>query len=152
MLGGWQVSGIISVADGNPVNLLISGDNARLRLSRPAEQSPNLISGMDNDPILGGPTQYWSPDSFERALVGTLGNLGRNTGTSPGMANFDFSLLKNINVAEEAAVQFRAEFFNIFNRTNLGLPSRAVDSSSFGRIRTTNTTSRQIQLGLKVLF
>ena len=140
------------MADGNPVNLLVSGDQARLRLSRPAEQSPNLISGMDNDPIQGGPEQYWSPDSFERAPVGTLGNLGRNTGTSPGLANVDFSILKNFGVAEEADIQFRAEFFNVFNRTNLGLPSRTVTSSAFGRITRTNTTARQIQLGLKLLF
>ena len=152
VLGGWQVSGIITAADGNPVNLVVSGDQARLRLSRPAEQSPNLKPGADNDPFLGDPRQFWSPDSFERAPVGTLGNLGRNTATTPGMANFDFSLMKNFNVAEEASVQFRAEFFNIFNRTNFGVPTRTTTSSSFGRIRSTNTTSRQIQLGLKVLF
>ncbi|MCH8819447.1 MAG: TonB-dependent receptor [Acidobacteria bacterium] len=152
LLGGWQVSGIISLSQGNPVNLLVSGDRARLRLSRPAEQSPDLIPGSDNDPILGGPDQYWSPDSFQPAPIGTLGNLGRNTGTSPGSAIVDLALLKNFNVMEEASVQFRAEFFNIFNRTNLGLPNRTVTSSSFGRITSTNTTARQIQLALKFLF
>ncbi len=152
VLGGWQVSGIISLSDGNPVNLLVSGDRARLRLSRPAEQSPDLIPGSDNDPILGGPDQFWSPDSFQPAPIGTLGNLGRNSGTSPGSANVDFALLKNFDVVEEASIQFRAEFFNIFNRTNLGLPNRTTTSSNFGRITRTNTTSRQIQLGLKFLF
>jgi hypothetical protein len=162
LLGGWQVSGIVTLAGGNPVNLTVSFDRANLDLSRPAEQNPNLNSGADNNPILSdgrNPDKYWSPDSFSLHPAGVLGNLGRNTGTGPGLANFDFSLLKNISVTEDASIQFRAEFFNILNRTNFRNPSARVftnsrgnPSGSFGRITGTATTNRQIQLGLKFLF
>ena len=162
LLGGWQVSGIVTLAAGNPVNLTVSFDRANLDLSRPAEQNPNLNSGANNNPVLDNgrnPDKYWSSDSFSLHPAGVLGDLGRNTGTGPGMANFDFSLLKNFSVMEDASIQFRAEFFNIFNRTNFRNPrariftnARGRPSGSFGRITGTATTNRQIQLGLKFLF
>ena len=162
LLGGWQVSGIITLAGGNPNNLTVGFDRANLDLSRPAEQNPNLNSGANNDPILSdgrNPDKYWSPDSFSLHPSGVLGDLGRNTGTGPGLANFDFSLNKSFSVTEDASIQFRTEFFNILNRTNFSNPSRNVfsntsgrPSGSFGRITSTATTGRQIQLGLKFLF
>ncbi|MDA2933937.1 hypothetical protein MYX82_06295 [Acidobacteria bacterium AH-259-D05] len=162
LLAGWQVSGIVTVANGNPTNINVGFDRAQLDLSRPAEQSPNLVPGTDNNPVLSDgndPRRYWDPSSFELQPAGTLGNLGRNTGIGPGFANVDFSLLKNFSVAEDTNLQFRAEFFNIFNRSNFDNPSRTVfrssrgrPSGSFGRIRRTATTSREIQLALKFLF
>jgi hypothetical protein len=162
LLGGWQVSGIMTLADGNPVNLTVSFDRANLDLSRPAEQNPNLNSGANNNPVLSDgrdPDKYWSGDSFSLHPAGVLGDLGRNTGTGPGQINFDFSLLKNVSVTEDASIQFRAEFFNILNRTNFSNPRATVftntsgnASGSFGRITTTAGTNRQIQLGLKILF
>ena len=64
------------------------------------------------DPITGEeiPDPDWQPGFF--------GNVGRNTLTSPGLATFDLSIFKNINVSENTRFQFRAEFFNIFNRKN----------------------------------
>ncbi|MEE8350378.1 MAG: hypothetical protein V3R94_12455, partial [Acidobacteriota bacterium] len=162
LLGGWQISGIMTLADGNPVNLTVSFDRANLDLSRPAEQNPNLNSGANNNPVLADgrdPDKYWSGDSFSLHPAGVLGDLGRNTGLGPGQINLDFSLLKNVSVTEDTSVQFRAEFFNILNRTNFSNPRATVftntsgtASGSFGRITTTATTNRQIQLGLKFLF
>jgi len=97
LLGGWQVGGIVTLAEGNPVNLNISFDRAQLDLSRPAEQNPDLRSGADSNPVLSdgrNPSKYWSGDSFQLHPAGVLGNLGRNTGTGPGYTNVDFSLMK----------------------------------------------------------
>ena len=97
------------------------------------------------------------------------GNLGRNTLRVPGVATFDFSLMKNIPISqwgEGTRLQFRAEFFNLFNRTNFDSPENRlfdrragnrtsfepVPDSSAGIIDETATTSRQIQFALKLEF
>ena len=96
----------------------------------------------------------WRPDYRE----GYFGNLGRNTLTGPGLATLDFSLLKNLNLSETKRLQFRAEFFNLFNHANFALPdfdpflSNGTRDSRAGKITSTNTTARQIQFGLKFIF
>ena len=88
---------------------------------------------------------------------GMFGTLGRNTFRGPGMHDVDLSLLKDTPLGtsrnpERAILQFRAEFFNVFNIVNFGLPSNTVLGPGFGEISRTSTPSRQIQLSLKVLF
>ena len=88
---------------------------------------------------------------------GYFGTLGRNTFRGPGYRNFDIALIKDTPFgtrggAELGTVEFRAEFFNIFNFTNFSLPSNVVRGSGFGYISKTAGTSRQIQFSLKVLF
>ncbi|MCZ6769598.1 MAG: carboxypeptidase regulatory-like domain-containing protein [Acidobacteria bacterium] len=163
ILGGWQTSGILNMNTGNPSFVSIRFNNSR-NLQIPsfnASERPDLIPGTDNNPVLGGPDQYLDPSSFVVATPGTMGNLGRNTITQPGLVTLDFSLVKNTYVSEQVNFQFRAEFFNIFNRANFAAPSTNVFSSSrnptrvsgsFGRITRTRTTSRQIQFALKILF
>ena len=68
--------------------------------------------------ILGSPNEYFNPNAFVVPAPGTYGNLGRDTLTGPGIANLDFSALKNTSLTERFRLQFRAEFFNIANRTN----------------------------------
>lgn len=161
ILGGWKVNGIITVADGNSVNILNNAavDRARMGISRPTDERPNLKPGADNNPVLGGPDKYFDSSPFELQEEGFFGNLGRNTAIGPGFANVDFSVLKDFALNEDRTIQFRAEFFNLFNRANFSNPSGTVfsnssgnPSGSFGRIRSTSTTSRQIQFALKFLF
>jgi hypothetical protein len=163
ILGGWQTSGILNLNTGNPSVVSIRFNNSRnlvIPSFNPSER-PNLVAGKDNNPVLGGPDKYLDASSFVVATPGTLGNLGRNTITQPGLATLDFSLVKNTYVSEEVNVQFRAEFFNIFNRANFAAPNGTVFSSSrsptrvsgsFGRITRTRTTARQVQFALKILF
>jgi hypothetical protein len=66
------------------------------------------------------PTQYYDPNAFVLGNPGFYGDVGRNTVIGPGVNTFDFSLFKNTSLAEEVNLQFRAEFFNIFNRANFG--------------------------------
>ena len=88
---------------------------------------------------------------------GRFGTLGRNTFRGPGYHDFDFALIKDTpfghrGSAELGTVEFRAEFFNVFNVVNFGLPSNIVRGSGFGIISKTAGSSRQIQFSLKVIY
>ena len=99
------------------------------------EQHPDFIPGPGcsspgdavipvNDPIPGHDIQYVKLECFNYPARFTWGNLGRNALRGPGLVNFDFSLLKNHALLnEKLQVQFRAEFFNLFNRSNFGIES-----------------------------
>jgi len=90
--------------------------------------------------------------------LGFFGSLGRNTFRGPAYYDFDFSLIKDTpvgtrsNGGELFIVQFRSEFFNLFNIVDMGLPSNTIKGSGFGQISKTAGTSRQIQFSLKLLF
>jgi len=88
---------------------------------------------------------------------GRFGTLGRNTFRGPAFHDFDFALIKDTPFghrgnAEFGTLEFRAEFFNIFNIVNFGLPSNIVTGSGFGIISKTAGTSRQIQFSLKIIY
>jgi Carboxypeptidase regulatory-like domain len=88
---------------------------------------------------------------------GRFGTLGRNTFRGPGLRNFDVALIKDTPFGrrgngEFATLEFRAEFFNIFNIVNFGLPSNIVRGSGFGLISKTAGPSRQIQFSLKLIY
>ena len=88
---------------------------------------------------------------------GRFGTLGRNTFRGPAFHDFDFALIKDTPFghrgnAELGTIEFRAEFFNIFNIVNFGLPSNIVSGSGFGIISKTAGSSRQIQFSLKVIY
>jgi Carboxypeptidase regulatory-like domain len=84
---------------------------------------------------------------------GVFGALGRDTFRGPPFHNFDIALLKEIPVHRESVkLQFRAEFFNVFNIVNFGLPANILLGPGFGEINHTAGTSRQIQFSLKLLY
>ena len=88
---------------------------------------------------------------------GRFGTLGRNTFRGPGFRNFDMALIKDTPFGrrgsrELGVLQFRAEFFNVFNIVNFGLPSNTVRGSGFGLISHTAGSSRQIQFSLKLIY
>ena len=82
----------------------------------------------------------------------TFGNEGRNDLVGPPFKNVDFSAFKDFSLLENAKLEFRSEFFNVFNHTNYGVPSNNVQSSSFGQILGANGNGREIQFALKVMF
>jgi hypothetical protein len=89
---------------------------------------------------------------------GVFGSLGRNTFRGPAFYDYDFSLIKDTPVGRRSAggelfdVQFRSEFFNLFNIVDMGLPANTIDGAGFGQISKTAGTSRQIQFSLKLLY
>jgi hypothetical protein len=90
--------------------------------------------------------------------AGRFGTLGRNTFRGPAYYDFDYAVIKDTPVGrrvsglERADVQFRGEFFNIFNVVNMGLPANTIEGSGFGEISKTAGTSRQIQFSLKLIY
>ena len=158
---GWQISGITTAASGNPFTVRIGFDNARsISFRGGGGLRPDLAPGANNNPIReNNPDQYFDPTNFLLPEAGFFGNLGRNTLIGPGLVNFDFAIVKRTSLLGERSLEFRAEFFNIFNRANFELPPNielfTPDGSSIpsaGRIVNTVTTSRQIQFGLKFVF
>jgi len=118
---------------------------------------PNLNPSFTGPVILGKQTQWFNPSAFVVPTVGTYGSLGRGTYNGPGLADVDMSLFKNTALSERVKLQFRAEFFNLLNRANLGTPNATAFSgtsisASAGLITTLATTPRQIQFGLKLIF
>jgi hypothetical protein len=88
---------------------------------------------------------------------GRFGTLGRDTFRGPGFRDFDVALIKDTpfgrrGKSEMGILEFRAEFFNIFNIVNFGLPSNIVRGTGFGLISKTAGTSRQIQFSLKLIY
>jgi hypothetical protein len=88
---------------------------------------------------------------------GRFGTLGRNTFRGPAFHNMDIALVKDTNFGHRGngdfgAIEFRAEFFNVFNIVNFGLPSNIVRGSGFGIISKTAGNSRQIQFSLKLIY
>ncbi len=78
--------------------------------------------------------------------------MGRNALRGPSFTNFDFSLQKNFPVAENKTFQLRADFFNLFNHPNFGLPTANMNSGQFGTITSMNGNSRLMQLALRFDF
>jgi hypothetical protein len=164
-LGGWQFGWIASRTSGLPFSARLGYDAARTQTNTPDYQSgqrPDLRSGARTNPVTGDPRCWVDITAFQRPQDGFLGNLGRNTIIGPDLANVNFSAVKRARLpfhGETAVVEFRAEFFNILNRTNFDLPA-ADRMEVFGRTSTREDVaritsagpSREIQFGLKVRF
>jgi len=158
LVANWQVSGIVTLQSGLPFTPQLSynpsNDGDTRNPVRPS-WNPNFTGKVVN----GGADQYFNPLAFMQPLNGTYGNVGRNILEGPSLKQFDLALAKRWNLSERAALQFRSEFFNLFNHTNLNTPNPVVyaaaagdPSPTAGVITSTATTSRQVQLGLKLLW
>jgi hypothetical protein len=163
--GGWQLGSIATYASGLPFSARLGYDAARTQTSTPDRQSgqrPDLVPGASNNPVTGDPRRWVDTRAFVRPQDGFLGNVGRNTIIGPDMSSVDFSVVKRTKVpalGEGAYLDFRAEFFNLFNRVNFDLPAaermeiftRTSAREDVGRI-TSAGKSREIQFGLKLRF
>ncbi len=155
-VSGWQVNAIGTFLSGFPFTPL-AGSN---RSGDGDTRNPDRVSinpAFTGSAITGDPNQWFNPAAFLLPAPGTYGNIGRGTLRGPGLADVDFSVFKNTGITEKTNLQFRAEFFNLFNRSNYGPPNTTVFSGtsvspSAGLITTTATNPRQIQLGLKLIF
>jgi len=159
LLGGWQLSGIVTLRSGVPFTPVLGFDRARaLPRSGGAGQRPDYAPGASAaTAVQGGYAQYFNPLAFQLPAEGTLGNVPRNALIGPGYATWDSSLVKNVRVGPRRRLQLRVEAFNLLNRTNFGLPATTVFNSagrvaSAGEITSPVGTARQIQLGVKFEF
>ncbi len=154
----WQISGIETMLSGLPFTPQLSYNPSNDGDSRNPVR-PSLNPAFSGPIIVGTPNEYFNPAAFIQPLNGTYGNAGRNMLRGPNQFETDFSLAKRIVFTERLNLQFRAEFFNIFNHTNFNTPNPVVytaatggPSPTAGVITSTATTSRQIQFGLKLLW
>ncbi|PYQ97361.1 MAG: hypothetical protein DMF96_14985, partial [Acidobacteria bacterium] len=164
VLGGWQLNGIVSLHTGYPFSPSIQTPNWSRsgNTSTNAEDRPSVKPGTDPRGIItGDPNQWFDVSAFVLQPQGTIGNTPRNFLRGPGFVNTDVSLVKNQTLAGNARLQFRLEVFNVFNRANFAAPTRSVFAgatqnevplATAGQILRTVNSSRQVQLGVKVLF
>jgi len=110
LIGGWQVNGILTLADGSPANLTTSLDQSRaanIHALNSQPDRPDLRVGANNNPYRDRDVNnYWDGSQFELQPAGFFGNLGRNTGIVPGVFNFDVSLVKTVPLDERRSIQF----------------------------------------------
>ena len=146
---GWQLSLIVQSQSGNPINIVTSNSavNGLTGTLRPDVTGPVAALGK---------VEGWF-DTSVFTPVARFGSLGRNVVIGPTFNNTDFSISKNTRLSENFRLQFRAEFFDIFNHANFGQPGNIVGSPAFGRITNTrfptgeSGSSRQIQFAIKLI-
>ncbi|MCI0354575.1 MAG: hypothetical protein L0099_05990, partial [Acidobacteria bacterium] len=149
IFGGWQSNGIFAVQSGTPFTPLTGGDTNCDGVDNSSDR-PNLVG----DPFSGvAAGSFFNPAAFASPVCAD-GTAGRNSLTGPGIANFDWSLNKKFQLGERANLEFRSEFFNLFNTPSRGTPVNVASDQNFGRVLNLRpgTNSRQIQFGLKLSF
>jgi hypothetical protein len=178
LVEGWQLSGILAANTGLPFNVIDGVDQSNqinaTNFPRP-NYAPNnsavigptgntIYPACNNQPIIGTAAMWFNPNCFSPQAFGTLGNFGREGLIGPGLFNLDTGVLKTTKIRESMTLQFRGEIFNVLNHTNLSLPfnnlftgtpgptATLTRSSNAGQIPTPAVSSREIQLGLKLIF
>ena len=156
-LGGWHLDGIATLMSGTPFTVFDSNDVA-------AEGSAPEITGFSaqRPNIVGNPNggsrkvnAWLDASAFQRldpiGNAGQFGTEGRNVNIGPAYADWDFGALKNFSVTESKQFQFRAELFNVLNRTNFRLPDSDISSPTFNHILAAQAP-RQVQFALKFMY
>lgn len=155
VLGGWEVSGIITAYSGRPFTAFdFFEDPAGIGVLgfSGATERPDLVGS----PQSGAPhtfTEWFNKSAFAEVPSGDIrpGNAPRGAIIGPGLQRWDISLFKNTKINERINTQFRAEAFNVFNHTNFDTVGTSFGFSSFGRV-TGVRDPRIMQLGLKLYF
>jgi hypothetical protein len=145
LAGDWQINGIVSLQSGLP--LVVRGANNR------AADRPDTLRNPELPADQRSISRWFDTTAFAQPPLFTYGNTSRTLPNvrGPGSASVDFSVFKSFRLAEQWRLQFRAEFFNFFNRVNFGLPNTTFTSGGFGAI-TSAGLGRRTQFGLKVVF
>ena len=161
VVGGWSVGSILTAQSGFPFTPQLSYNPSNNGDTRNPVR-PFLNPNFSGPVVLGNPSQWFNPAAFiaPPSASGFYGNVGRDTYIGPGLATWDFSVLKDIALRERLGLQFRAEIFNLLDRANFNTPNLIVftpptaasnkPSGTAGAITGTSTTSRQVQFGLKL--
>jgi hypothetical protein len=169
LLGNWEIGGIASAQTGDPLTVVAGLDRSQTAL------------GKDRGVYVGGAmigpgackktapcVDYINPSAFALPAIGTFGNVAKGTIRGPGSLNFDMNFSKSFPIGERVRLQFRAEFFNVFNHANYLDPGTAnstkgsssaytaangvsANAAGFGSIRAAYDP-RITQLALKVVF
>jgi hypothetical protein len=148
ILGGWQVTNIMSLSSGFPRDPATGNDRANTG----STNRPDVVSGQDPD---SGPktiAQWFNTAAFVQQAPFVYGNSVRNSITGPGIFNFDMSILRNFTLGGSKSLQLRLEAFNTFNQPVWNDPNTSVTSPQYGTITSTRKPMRELQLGVKFGF
>ncbi|MFZ0290022.1 MAG: carboxypeptidase regulatory-like domain-containing protein [Candidatus Sulfotelmatobacter sp.] len=152
LLDSWSLSGIVTLQSGLPFSIYgedtlfaaTTGDLAPGRTVASAIKGGNVADRLN---------EYFDTSAFvSPSAFGDFGQLGRNIIRGPKQINTDLSIMKLIPVTESQRLEFRAEFFNLFNNVNFANPVNIQSSYNFGQIATTTTGPRVVQFALKYAF
>jgi len=156
-VNGWQLSGITNFSKGLPVFIFENDDHSLLG----TDNSGPMPIGIDTPNYSGGKIHYENPRTvfnpyfdktqFSAEPIGQLGTSRRSFFAGAGLNNFDMALSKETEIHEQLKLQFRAEFFNIFNHTQFANIDGNFNSATFGNATTANDP-RIGQLALKLAF
>ncbi len=157
VVNGWQLN-LIAIANSATPFTVYDSANVSLQASAPPisgyfASRPNVVGNPNRGPHTIA--QWIDPANFQRlnpsTQAGQFGDAGRNIARGPDSADVDISAIKNFQVAERMALQFRAESFNVANHPNFGLPIADIASRSFGQVLLAGPP-RLTQFALKVIF
>jgi hypothetical protein len=153
---GWALSGIMTLAKGEPVQLSESDDNSLSGTFADTIDIPSYNPGngplfKNKNPRNSAGEPYFNPSYFTQEPLGQVGNAMRRYFVGPGLYNFDLALLKDTKITEGVSAQFRAEAFNVFNHAQFNNPDGNVDDTEFGFV-TSAQPARIMQLALKFIF
>lgn len=167
VLGGWRLSAIGTYRSGYPLTVFVQNNRSR-SLWQPSlgpgigRDRPNYAPGFSaENAVTGNPAQWFNPLAFALQPAGTFGNTGRGDFRGPDLRVVDLAMSKDTSLGGSRRLELRVEVFNLFNRANFGVPNLtafagAADGEaalgSFGRIRNTVTSARQVQLGARLRF
>jgi hypothetical protein len=163
LIGGWQASSTVSLNSGQPLNIRYGDTQAFLSDGQAdflgnVALRPNYVGGdlvlPSSDPRRQNLQQYLNPDAVAIATAAApFGNLGRNRVYGFPLYQTDLSIQKNFKIPmnEVSRLNFRAEFFNLFNKTNFNAPVIDRRNGAYGRV-TSTFDPRLIQLALKFTF
>jgi len=157
-VSGWSVNSIVTIQSGFPITPQLSYNPSNDGDTRNPVR-PFVNPNFHGKAILGTPTQWFNPAAFlaPPPNSGFWGNSSRDSLIGPGLGTWDFSAVKDTTIHERLTLQFRGEIFNLLNRANFNTPNLIAFtpsgvSGTAGAISSTSTTSRQVQLALKLLW
>jgi hypothetical protein len=153
----WQFSTVYQVQTGFPFTISVFGDTAN---SGTVLGENPILANLTGVPLYGPGTHtaasWFNNDptnpSFVAPAAFTFGDVGRNSVYGPGLQTLDFAVARDFSLTERAKFQFRGEFFNALNHTNLGTPDRFVNTPQFGTITESTTPGREVQLSARLSF
>jgi len=162
ILGSWEITSMAVARTGFPVNVTVDRKSADTPDGNTNNQRPDLVPGVSLTPPGGKTIAEWiNPAAFTMPAPGTFGDAPRNVARGPGAWQIDLGIGKHIRVSERVALEFRTEFFNIFNHPQYGQPQSDFSAGPgvFGSIISSvnagpvgTGTPRQIQFMLRASF
>ena len=158
ILGGWEATVIEKATSGFPVFVVDSNNSSGANFENTNVQSlirPNQTC----NPVLSHPTlsAWFNASCFSQPATGELGNANRTPLSGPDFVNTDFSMMKHFAITERMRLDFRSEFFNLFNHAQFGAPGGNLygadfSSATFASVNYTVNNPRVVQFALKLAF